>query len=118
MADINLQIQRPAGADGVDLSYRTAAQVSEPITTSDTFRFPNSGHEYVLIKRGAASVDVTIQTGVVLDGLAVADRVVTVPANTDRLIGPFKPEIYNDSAGEVVLTFSAASAISVAVLRF
>ena len=118
MADFNLAIQKPAGAAGAALSYRTAAQVSEPITDSDTFLFPNSGREYVLIKKGAAAVDVTVVTGVVLDGLAVADRTVSVAANEDRLIGPFKPEIYNDTDGKVALQFSAAATISVAVLRF
>ena len=97
--------------------YRTAAQVNDPISDSDRFLFPNSGRELVLVKKGAAAVNVTVETGATFDGLALAERTVAVAANTDRVLGPFKPGIYNDSDGKVALQFDAAAAISVAVIR-
>ena len=118
MADIDMTVQSPDGAAGVTLDYRTAAQGSDPISTTDRFLFRNTGRQYVLVKKGAGSVDVTIETAATVDGLAIADRTVAVSANTDELIGPFKPDVYNDSDGKVALQFSAASAISVAVLQF
>lgn len=117
MADIDMVIQKAAGARGLALAYRTDTQASDPISTTDRFLFPNSGREYVLIKKGTGTVDVTIDVPVTVDGLAVADRTVAVAANESRLLGPFDPSVYNNGDGKVALSFSAAGAISVAVLR-
>ena len=117
MADVALATQTPGGAGGVAVTYKTSGSAKDPLTTTDAFKFPNSGKEFVLVKKGVGALTMTVATPRTVDGLAVADRDVTVPANTDRLIGPFDPAVYNDSDGEVSLTFDSVATLSVAVIR-
>jgi hypothetical protein len=49
----------------------------------------------------------------------LADRVITVAANTDIFIGPFDPSIYNQTdglAGQVAIDYSAVDGVSIAAL--
>lgn len=117
MANIDLPTQRIESDEGSVISYKTDTDTDEPITTTDSFFIRNSGHERLLIKKGAGTVDVTITTPLTVNGLAVADRVVAVAASKDVVIGPFSPNIYNDSDGKVKVDFSVAAAIEVAVLQ-
>ena len=107
MADFDLTVQAPEGAGGRTVTYKSGAQAQDPITDSDRFLFGNAGREYVLVKKGAGAVDVTVETPLTVDGLAVADRTVAVAANSDALLGPFEPRIYNNEEGKVALRFSS-----------
>ena len=55
------------------------------------------------------SLNVTVGTPGVVDGLAVADLVVAVAAGATRLIGPFPPAIYNQSDGTVQVDVTAST---------
>ncbi len=50
-----------------------------------------------VINGGASPINVTIQTPETVDGLAVADQVVAVPASEERFIGPFRNDLYGQS---------------------
>ena len=117
MADFDLTLQEKGGAAGVVLAFKTSASANEPLTITDRFLFPNSGREYVLIKKGAGAVDVTIPTPRIVDGLAVADRTVTVAGNSEVVLGPFDRAVYNDTDGKVAMEFDSITTLSVALLR-
>jgi hypothetical protein len=52
-----------------------------------------------------------------VDGLAIAERTVVVTAGESRKIGPFPPNIYNQSDGMVYLDYSAVTDVTVALMR-
>jgi hypothetical protein len=81
--------------------------------------FANSGKQMLYAKNGdASSKTITIATQQTVDGLAVEDLTVTIPAGETRLIGPFPPSVYNDGDGRVQLSYSAVTSVMVAVLKF
>lgn len=82
--------------------------------------FLNTGKELVLIEHtnGAGSdVDLTVTTTKTIDGEAVEDKVITIPAGTLHLLGPFQPGYYNDQDGYVSLSYSSETDMEVAVLK-
>lgn len=80
--------------------------------------FPNAGQEFLLVKNGsAAPINVTLDIKASLDGAAVVDPVVAVPAGGERIIGPFPPGIYNDVNRRVSVAYSAAAGVTVKALR-
>lgn len=58
----------------------------------------NSGQKTIVhIKNGGGgAVVATFVTGLTVDGLAVADRTVTISAGTDEFIGPFASATYGN----------------------
>lgn len=89
---------------------------------ADGHMYPNSGKEKVRVANGSgASIDVTIQTGATYRGLALADKVVAVPAGETRFIGPFDRATYNQptgaDAGKVYIDTSAQTSVTLAVFR-
>ena len=83
--------------------------------------FPNTGQEILIIKNGGGSaVTLTVVTAATVDGLAVADLTASIGAGETRALGPFPPSIYNDTlvnGGNVSLTYSAVTSVTVAVLK-
>lgn len=86
----------------------------------DGHAVPNDGKTWIEVKNaGGSPITVTIQTPGTVDGMAVADRTVVVPATTgDRMIGPFPPNQYNQISGSdvgtVYVDFSAVTSVTVA----
>lgn len=67
------------------------------------------------------SINVTVQTAATVNGLAVADQVVAVAAATTKIIGPFRPAIYDRAsgdtdAGKVYVDFSAVTSVTCAAI--
>ena len=81
--------------------------------------FPNDGHTFVEIKNTSGSASVaSVDIPGTVDGQAVTDLAVSVPATTgDKMFGPFPPNIYNQSDGTVSLTFSHVTSLTIAALR-
>ncbi len=80
--------------------------------------FTNDGSMFLHVKNGSASpINVTIQTAGMVGGLAIADVVVAVTNAEDRLIGPFRPDIYNRTDGLVYVDYSAVTTVTVALLK-
>jgi hypothetical protein len=119
MAIIQLAVQTPTRA-GLAAVY-TASGASPLLNTADTFQFANTGREILHFKKsGATDCVVTIVTPQTVDGLAVADRTVTVPATTgDVMIGPFPPAMYNTPGTGTFAGFSLSNitGLSVAIVR-
>jgi len=57
---------------------------------------------------------VTQQT---VDGEAIADKTIVIPAGERHLVGPFPKTVYNDSNGRVQLSYSSETDIEVAVIN-
>jgi hypothetical protein len=87
--------------------------------------FVNTGRELVVFKNADASPKtVTIDIlpsggpgGGTLDGQAVTDKAVVVTNGTTVIMGPFPTSQYNNSAGQVSLSYSAVTSCTVKVLR-
>lgn len=90
MSDITLAVEAVVRA-GLAASYTGSLSVA------NTYQCQNEGRMFLHFKKSEANpCVVTIPTTAEVDGKAVADQTVTVPASTgDRFIGPFPPSIYN-----------------------
>ena len=83
------------------------------LDTANTYQTPNDGKTFIHVKNGGGSPDtVTIETVSVIDGLALADRTVSVPAGEERMIGPFQKDIYNDGNGLLNYTHSFITSVT------
>ena len=71
----------------------------------------------LLVRNGdASSKDVTLATPGTVDGLAVADRTISVAAGVTTA-NPLDPDVYGDADGTVAITYSAVTSVTVAVVR-
>jgi hypothetical protein len=77
--------------------------------------FTNTGGEVAIVFNGDGSpITVTFTTSVTVDGLAVADRAVTVGASARLAIGPFPKYAYGST---VSIAYSAVTSVTVAILK-
>ena len=103
MAVVDLTVTRPSRS-GVAPSAQTGVDVG----TTDQYFAANDGAIFLRVSDGAAMATMTIVTYATVDGLAVPDRTVAIPAGDVRYIGPFPPDIYNDGERKMQVTFGAA----------
>lgn len=103
---------------GISLSEEL---VEPTITTGDTFA--NNGKTFLYVENGSVGdITVTIDCPHVVDGLTLADLVVTVKATGDAdgldkmLIGPFTA-IFNQSDGTVLATCSAVTDVLIGAFQ-
>ena len=110
-------------ADRVELTVQQAVRTGVTPTynsaSANNNTFANDGHTIIEVKNTSGSpINVTIETPGTVDGNAVADLVVAVPATSgDKIIGPFPPSIYNQTGGVIYLDWSATTNVTVAVIR-
>ena len=102
MARAALTVQTVTRA-GVNLSAANKVTVA----LADGVSFVNTGFEMLYLENTDSSdLVATIQTGATVDGLAVADRTITLQetgtAGDIILAGPFPPSSYNQGAGGLV----------------
>lgn len=110
MARSALTVQTVALA-GVTPSY-SAANV-------DGHSFANDGDTFLQVKNTSGSaITVTLQTPATVDGVALTDPTVTVPATTgDKMIGPFPTRAFNQAGGVVYVDFSAVTNVTCAAFH-
>jgi len=97
-----------------------AAAYTGSLNGSDIYQVQNEGTTILHVKKSGAGVcTVTITTFGTVDGMAITDRTVSIPASTgDKFIGPFPTGVYNDPAtGYLEFTVSDITGLTVAVLR-
>lgn len=91
MARVDLAVQK--------ISAAGVAQQTAVAGIADGHSFINNTGGKVLARventNGVSARTVTFQTTKQIDGLALADQVVAIPANGVSIIGPFKPETFN-----------------------
>ena len=77
------------------------------------------GRTVLWVKNGSgSSINVTVVSTKSVNGLAVADLVVAVPAGQDRLIGPFPRNTFADANGQADIDYSSVTTITRAALAF
>lgn len=82
-----------------------------------------AGNSYLLrsgrvlhVKNGSgSSVTVTVPTPGVVDGLAIADRTIAVPASGERLVALGTTDAYKQAGGVAYIDYSAVTSVTVAV---
>ncbi len=96
-----------------------AATYLSDLLTADTHQISNDGRVILHFKKsGAGSCTVTVLTARTIGGLAVADPTKTVPATTgDLFIGPFPAGLYNNGDGDVEMTVSEVTGLTLALIR-
>jgi len=109
---------------GVQVVVKTGLEpVYVAATLTDGDRFRNTGKEFIhVINGGGSPCLVTVPTPATISGLLIEDRVVTVPAGEDRMIGTFEPGLYNNpsggtDAGECYVEYDQVTTVTVAVIR-
>lgn len=103
----------PTVAMSVYDTNRTAGQVfgtnKTTLATTNTYTVPNNG-KVLLNVMSTTGGTLTVISQKTVDGLAVADAAITMGANAQiEGLGPWPPEIYNDSSGLLHFTVSAAT---------
>lgn len=94
----------------------TAAYTAADGTNQNAFA--NDGRTYLHVKNGGGgSINVTIDTPGSVDGLAVGNLVVAVPAAGEKIIGPFPTNIYNQTDGKVYVDWSGVTSVTAAAVR-
>jgi len=97
---------------------RVPAELEAIAAAAEGDEFANTGKELLLIENGAGSpVTLTIETIVTVDGEAVADKDVIIPAGERHIIGPFPTTYYNDGDDLVQLTYTSETDVTVAVIK-
>jgi hypothetical protein len=87
--------------------------------------FTNDGKTWVWIENASgSSMDVTFTaqtTSIAKPGfgtLTIGDRVVTVGAGANAVIGTFPTGSFNNGSGQVAITYSLETSVTVAVIKF
>tara|TARA_R110002051_G_scaffold4506_1_gene24302 strand:+ start:2518 stop:2862 length:345 start_codon:yes stop_codon:yes gene_type:complete len=83
----------------------------------------NNGHLFLHIKNGSGgelTVTITALTTTVDSGmygdLTKSNATVTIAAGTDAFIGGFAPAAFNDGNGEIAITYSGVTSVTIAAL--
>jgi hypothetical protein len=92
----------------------------EPVMESaagggDTFVNAHGNRTFLRVDNGSGGdVDVTVTTTATVDGLAVADKVVTVTAGETRYLGPYQTDVYGET---VSVAYESVTSVTVAALK-
>ncbi|RJQ26329.1 MAG: hypothetical protein C4589_09845 [Peptococcaceae bacterium] len=80
--------------------------------------FANNSHVYLHVKNGdTAAKTVTVNSQRQCDQGFDHDIAVSVPASGERLIGPFNTSRFNNTDGNVEVTYSAVTSVTVAAIE-
>ncbi len=102
---------------GLEVTYAAADSTND-------HSFDNAGQDIFLhVINGAVVCNVTIITPQTIDGLAVADPIINIPATEDRFIGPFRNDLYGQAepdagfAKSVFIDLDDDSNVTIAALQ-
>ena len=107
MADLTVQSVTRSGVEPV---FNTA------VIGGDAFL--NDAKVWVHVKNGLVALNITFVTQITVDGEAVADKTVNILASTDKVIGVFPTNWYNDVDGKVQITYDDVANVTIAVLKY
>jgi hypothetical protein len=112
MGDVTLVplVAAPGSVDG---------STPQAMAAADNYIVRNNGRVLLhFIKTGANPATITIVTPKTHGGLALAEQTFVVDATTGvEFAGPFPPEIYNDTSGDMDISTSEETAITVQALQ-
>jgi hypothetical protein len=105
----NLTVQK-VSLTGLNLNFTNAS------TSGD--EFVNSGHTVLYVKNGGSTEKtITVDSRVPCNFGYDHDVFVIVPAQGERIIGPFLKEHFNDDYGKVHITYSTITGVTVAAVE-
>jgi hypothetical protein len=105
---------------GLAAVYAVAGAGAGQLNVADTYYVNNDGKTVFHFKKsGAGACTVTVDTPYTVDGLAIAQRTINVPATTgDVFCGPFPREIYNQpGTHDLKFTLSEITGLTCAAVR-
>jgi hypothetical protein len=80
--------------------------------------FVNTGREHLIITNGSgAPITVTFVVPKTIDGLTVSNKTMSVAAGATRVVGPFPVDTYSDANGNVSLTYSGVTTLTIGVIQ-
>ncbi len=95
------------------------ATAGQAANASKTDVWVGTGKELLIVNNAAGSpITVTLNfgPGATIDGQTPTSRTVSVAAGATTIIGPFPPNLYNDATGNVSVTYSAVTSVTVLVV--
>jgi len=105
MAEVNVTVFDAGRAAASGANYtdnKTAA------TSGNNYNIPNNGRVGLVLECTAGGT-ATVVTPNTVDGLAITDLTLTTTAAKIQIWGAFPIAIYNNAAGNIVVTVSAAT---------
>ena len=102
MAEIQLTI------NGVNESDEPASQNNVTAAATDQYFIPADPHIVLRCFNGGAAATMTVITPLTVDGNAVADKMIALPAGAGRTVGQWDPRVYGVD-GRIQFTFAAAN---------
>lgn len=101
----------------IDRTGKDVTTLATSPTETHGNKFLNDGRTYLEVANGSGSAVVaTVNTPGTVDGLALADLAVSIPAGKRYKIGPFTAT-FNQSDGNVWVTFDAVTTVTIAAFR-
>jgi hypothetical protein len=80
--------------------------------------FNNGGKEFLHIKTGGTGCVVTMSIPGTVDGQAIADRTYTIGTNSERMIGPFPVDVYEQpGSSDAWVDFDSVTSVTIAAIR-
>lgn len=91
----------------------------QAMATADNYIVRNNGKVLLhFIKVGANAATITIVTPKTVGGLAVAEQTFVVQATTGiEFAGPFPPDLYNDASGDMDVSTSEETGITIQAIQ-
>lgn len=81
-------------------------------------KFTNTGHEVIHVTNGGgAPITVTLDAKATPIGLTLTDPTVSVANGATKVIGPFNPDLFNDTDGNMNVTYSSDTSVTVIVVK-
>jgi len=101
------------------IDYDGLNVASAYVAAAASQEFANDGRTFVHVKNtDGSSHTITFTTTATVSGLAVADNTVTIAATTgEQMIGPFPTSVYNASDGNIDITWSDTTGMTIAVFK-
>ena len=80
--------------------------------------FANTGKEFLVVdNQSGGNCTVTLDIQRTVDGQAIIDRSVVLADGERRYIGPFKTNFYNDGDGNMNVSYSTVTSVTVAAIQ-
>jgi hypothetical protein len=104
-----LTVQQIALA-GIVPSYAAAAGGGD--------EFANDGRTFLHVKNGGGSpITVTVTTPKKVKGVDIENPAISVSNGSEKMIGPFDPEIFTATDGNVDVAYSGVTSVTVAAVK-
>jgi hypothetical protein len=96
---------------GIEPSYQAAAAAGDEVV--------NSGRIFIHVKNGNVSTarQVTIDSQAVCSQGYDHDAIVSVPASSEKMIGPFPKDRFNDSGGKIQISYDNEADLTIAAIE-